>query len=442
MSVKDQQRFRVLALLHERHITAREAAEMVGLCVRQVRRLLVRYRAEGAPGIVHRNRGRQPAHALTRELVARIAQCLAEPPYSAANNHHARELLAEHEGIEASVSSIRRVRRAAGLSSPRKRRPPKPHPPRDRKPQAGMMLLIDASKHHWFGPSRPPCHLLAAIDDATNEVFAIFRQEEDTVGYVLLLQQVVKARGVPLVLYSDHRTLFGSPGCGSVQPAPSGPGVQFARICQELGIHQSFANSPQAKGRVERLFGTLQGRLPIELELRDAHLIDDANRLLPGLLKRHNHRFRKTPDSPDSAYRPAPDTDVLRHILALRFPRTVANDNTVSFGGRCLLLRPKPDRSYAGKTVEVLVEPNGRISFSHHHACIGQGPKVRPPASVRPSDIVADLPTPSGPTPSPEPPRPRREPVVVRPPPDHPWRRSTVRPPKQPTVQSNQPVGG
>jgi hypothetical protein len=305
-----------------------------------------------------------------------------------------------------------------------------------------MMLLIDASNHHWFGPKRPPCHLLAAIDDATNEVFAVFREEEDTVGYILLLQQVIKARGVPLVLYSDRRTLFGPPGRGSSQRVASEPGVQFARICQELGIRQSFANSPQAKGRVERLFGTLQGRLPVELDLREARSIDDANRVLPGLLKQHNQRFRNVPDSPDSAYRPAPQPDVLRRILGLRFPRTAANDNTVSFGGRSLLVRTQRDRSYAKKTIEVLVEPDGRISFWHDRSCIGHGPRVRPPLSVNPSKIVAELPPPPKPTPPPKPRRPKPEPVVVRPAPDHPWRRAGVRPRKQATVECGQPVGG
>ena len=305
-----------------------------------------------------------------------------------------------------------------------------------------MMILIDASKHHWFGPELPPCHLLAAIDDATNEVFAIFREEEDTVGYVLLLQQVMKARGIPLVLYSDRRTLFGPPGPGSTQPTPAGPGVQFARVCRELGIRQSFANSPQAKGRVERLFGTLQGRLPVELALRQARSVADANRALPKLLKKHNQRFNKTPESPDSAYRPAPQPDALRRILGLRFQRSVANDNTVSFGGRSLLVRPQPDRSYAGKTIDVLLEPDGRISFWHHRACIGQGPKVRPPCSVRPSDIVAELPVPAKQPPPLKPRPPRREPVVVKPAPDHPWRRTFLPPPRPAQVQSQQPVGG
>jgi hypothetical protein len=305
-----------------------------------------------------------------------------------------------------------------------------------------MMLLIDASKHRWLGPDLPPCHLLATVDDATNEVFAIFRQEEDTVGYTLLLKRILKARGVPLTLYSDRRTLFGRPHADCDDESASETDTHFARIRRELGIEPIFARTPQAKGRIERAFETLQDRLTVELALTGARSIEDANRALPALLKRHNQRFQVNPESPDSAFRASPLPDRLRYVLALRFPRVVANDNTVSFGGRRLAI-PGPNLpSYSRKTIEVLVEPNGRISFWHQGTLIAEGPSVKPPVSVEPSAIVAELPLPAKQPPSPKPRRQRREPVIVKPAPDHPWRLAAARPRKQPAVECHQPVGG
>ncbi len=434
--MQDQQRLAVLQAVDAGRQTAPEAAEALGLSVRQVRRLLARYRTNGVASVPHGNRGRAPKHALSPEFRERIATLVGES-YTDANNHHAQELLAEEHGIQLSVSSLRRIRIDARCPSPRKRRPSKSHPRRERKPQAGMMLLLDASKHRWFGPDLPECHLLAAIDDATGEVFALFREQEDTFGYLELLRRVCQARGVPIVLYSDRRTLFGPTVDGKTDPLHA----HFARVTAELGIHHSFAGSPQAKGRVERLFGTFQDRLVVLLRRRNVRSVEEANRCLPELLRQHNQRFAKEPASPESAYREPPVKTQLRRILALRFPRVVANDNTVSFGGKRILLQTKPQASLARKRVELAVEPDGTIAFWSGDQCVARGPDVQPPDSVTPSRIVRELPEPKT-TPQPRLLKTRHEPVIVRPAPDHPWRRPLVAAPRPQPLQSAQSRGG
>lgn len=205
LSMQEQGTLQVLTLLSEGHITARAAADQLDLSIRQVRRKLKSFRRHGAAGIPHGNRGRRPPNAVSEKMREEIVQ-LAQDTYSAYNNHHFKEQLAEVHGIDISVSSVRRLRVQANLPSPRKRRAPKHRTRRERKPQPGMMLQADASSHRWFGPQHAPCQLLAAIDDATGVVCAaLFRQEEDTVGYLQLLREVIGRHGVPLSLYSDRR---------------------------------------------------------------------------------------------------------------------------------------------------------------------------------------------------------------------------------------------
>ena len=373
----------------------------------------------------------RPSNAIPDRVREQVI-ALAEGQYEACNDHHLQELLAEREDLQLSVSSVRRVRRDAGLRSPRKRRPPKHRSKRERKPQAGMMLQIDGSPCRWLGDEGPSFNVIAAIDDATNEVFAVFRQEEDAAGYMLLLRDVIEKRGVPLSLYSDcHSALFpGKKAEPSIQEQLAGQGAttQVGRAARELGIQQIPSYCPQGKGRVERLFKTLQDRLVVELGLEGIATIEEANAFLPEFLKRFNARFTKAPADPEPAYRPAPEPDRLQQILCFEFTRVVARDNTISFGGRCLAVGKKPGPSYAKKTVTVRVAPDGQFSFWHKDKCIAQGPKVEGELRATPREIAPLLPAdhppqpPKRPVQAPRKPK-RREPSPVTPPPNHPWRK-------------------
>lgn len=294
LTMSDAVVLQVLTELDAGGRTAADAATALGLSVRQVRRKLAAYRSLGVASIPHQSRGRITHNALSQAQRSRVEH-LAKTVYAACNDHHFRDCLEHDHGICLSVSTVRRIRLQAGQAAVRRRRAPKHRSRRERKPRAGMMLQIDASPHQWFGADHPPCALVAAIDDATSEVFALFRDQEDTVGYMLLLQQVISQRGLPETLYCDRHTIFLPPSKQEPtiqeQLQGQGPKTQFSRAMNQLGIRIISAGSPQAKGRVERLFGSLQDRLCAELAIHGISTIEQANAFLPAFVARYNTQF-------------------------------------------------------------------------------------------------------------------------------------------------------
>lgn len=266
-----------------------------------------------------------------------------------------------------SRSTVRRILKRHGLTSPRRRRAPKHRSRRDRYPQEGMLLQIDGSPHDWLEGRGPRLVLLSAIDDATGTVpFALFTEQEDAPGYFLLLKEIIKREGVPWSLYSDNHAVFRvnpkAPLSIEEQLAREEDITQFGRALRELGIEAIFAMSPQAKGRVERLFETLQDRLVSELRLAGAKTEEEANQALRCFLPRFNQRFGVPARQPESAYRARPADLDLDYILCSRHPRTVASDNTVRFHKHTFQLLPGPDRmSYAHAKVEVCEQSDGTI---------------------------------------------------------------------------------
>jgi transposase len=262
---EEQKRLMVLSSVGEGHVGAGEAAVGLGLSVRHVRRLLARYRKEGAAGIAHGNRGKRPYNKLDDAVRARVTE-LAESKYVGLNTQHLTEILAEREGLSLSRSTVRRVLLASGIRSPRKRRPPRHRSRRERRSQQGMLLQIDASNHDWLEDRGPRFCLVGAIDDATGEVpHALFRIEEDTQGYFELLEHIVATHGVPLAVYRDRHSIFEPTARHQEtleeQLAGEREPTQFGRLLKELGITSIPSHSPQRRGRVERLWGTFQDRL-------------------------------------------------------------------------------------------------------------------------------------------------------------------------------------
>jgi len=430
LTVQEHKTLEVLTRLDAGQFTAAQAAPLLGRSLRQVRRKLQAFRAQGATAVVHHNRGRTPHNALSPSLRARIEE-LVKAKYSAFNHHHAQEMLALHEGIQVSVSTLRRWRLQADLPSPRKRRPGKKHLRREPRPQAGMLLQIDASPFAWLGQG-PSLNLVAGIDDATNEAFALLREQEDTVGYLQLLRQVAHARGLPLSLYSDRHSIFFSPRAQqpTVEEQLAGqlPQTQFGRAMQELGIGMIPAHSPQAKGRVERLFNTLQDRLTNELQLAGVQTMEEANAFLPEFLRRYNAGFAHDPADPTPAWRPSPAD--LDQCLCLKFTRVVAPDHAVSFGPHRLPVCGRGGPSYARKRIEIHVALDGQFTYWYRGTCIGRGPVVPGPVPATDRELAKRLPL-KAPAPAPAPPpapvrKPKSPRVPVTPAPDHPWRRSAV----------------
>ena len=269
---------------------------------RHTRRILAAYRERGAAALAHGHRGRRPVNATPEALVVDVAQ-LARTRYAGVNHTHLAELLAEREGIHIGRTTLRRVLLDVGLSSPRRRRPPKHRVRRQRMPQEGMLIQMDGSYHRWLADHRPPFTLLIAVDDATGSVVdALFCPQEDSHNYFLLMQNLLRRRGIPLALYTDRHAVFKHKS----EYQATGTPTQFRRAMAELGIQMIFALSPQAKGRVERAAGTFQDRLITELRLAGATTIEQAKAVLKQFLPRFNRRFQVPAQCPDPAFRPLP----------------------------------------------------------------------------------------------------------------------------------------
>jgi transposase len=368
LSMKDQKRLQVISELDAGRVTGREGAELMGVSVRQARRLLAAYRRKGVEAVVHGNRGRTPA-TRTPEAIRDQVLALAHTTYKDYNDQHFTEELAEQHGIVLSRSTVRRIRRQAELDSPRHRRSPRHRSRRARYPQAGMLLQIDGSDHDWLEGRGPRLTLIAAIDDATNEVpYALFREQEDAAGYFLLVRHIAESHGLPLALYADRHTIFQSPVEATIEQQLRGeaPQSQFGRLLTELSIQLIAARSAQAKGRIERLFETLQDRLVKVLRQAGATSLTEANAALAQYLPVFNKRFSKAATEPGSTYRPLPTHLNSDQVFCFKHERTVANDNTISFAGVILQIPPGPDRiSYAKARVQVHQYLDGRVGICY-----------------------------------------------------------------------------
>ncbi len=372
---EEQKRLYVLNQIIEGKMLAQQAANLLKRSVRQVRRLLAKYRRDGASALMHGNRGRQPVNRVGRRVIGKVLK-LARGRYAGFNQQHFSELLSEREGIHISRSTTRRILTEAGIASPRQRRPPKHRSRRERYPQEGMLVQIDGSPHRWLGPQRKKFTLLAAIDDATGKVVAaLFRQQEDAQGYFLLLQTIVERYGCPLAVYRDRHGIFQrfkkrDPTIAEqLEDQPNH--TQFGRLLNELGITSIAAHSPQSKGRVERLFATFQDRLVSELRLAGASTIDDANRTLLEFLPRYNRRFAITPQQPGTVYRKLRADLKIEALFCFKYRRTVGMDNIVRFGEHRIQIQPDPHRSsYARSRVEVQQRMNGSVAVYYSDRCL------------------------------------------------------------------------
>ena len=338
MTQKEITRLRVINQTIDKVITIKEAAELLGLSERQVIRLKKGVVEEGPAFIIHKNRGRKPQHTLPDEVRMKIVE-LKQTKYQEANFNHFVELLEEHEDIKVSYTSVHRILTQAGIKSPKKHRKRKSHHRRKRKPQKGMLVQIDASPHEWIiGGELFTLH--GAIDDATGEILALFFTPNECMeGYFEIIRQIVKNYGIPMSLYCDRHTIFVSPNDGklSIEDQLKGKTVnltQFGRAMEELGITIIKANSPQAKGRIEKLWDTLQSRLPVEFKIRGIDTMEAANAFLSQFIVAYNEKFGVEPENPEPAFRPLEPGIELDHILCIKEERTIIEDSAFSYKGK------------------------------------------------------------------------------------------------------------
>jgi transposase len=335
-----------------------------------MRRICRRVEIEGKAGVIHGNTGRRPWNQADDELREEVVE-LFRTKYKGFNDQHFTEKLDTEEGIEVSRSTVRRWLRAESLPSARRRRPPKHRRRRDRKPQAGMMVLWDGSRHDWLEGRGPRLCLMGTIDDATNELLpgAHFVDQECSAGYLRNLLEIGREKGLPWSIYMDqHGTLRRNDNFWTLEEELRGEQdpTHVGRALKELGIETIYALSPQAKGRVERLWGTLQDRLVSELRLVGASTKDEANEVLERFISEYNERFAIPPADSQSAWGKVRKGLDLERVCSFCYGATVLNDNTVRLGGHIIDIPEGPrKRSYAKAKVEVrqLLDGSWRVYY-------------------------------------------------------------------------------
>lgn len=358
MSLGQWRKLDVVERVERGELTVREGAQVLGLSRRQVQRLRKKVRLSGPRGVIHGNTDRAPKHKTPELIVARIVELWREK-YAGFNDQHFTEKLAELEGLKLSRQTVRRLLRKAGIGSPRKRRPNTHRRRRDRRPQAGQMILWDGSRHDWLEGRGPILCLMGAIDDATGELLpgAHFVEQECSAGYLRVLRDIIATKGVPLSAYMDrHGTLKRNDRnwTRAEQLAGRQEPTHVKRALDDLGVQVMYALSPQAKGRVERLWGTLQDRLVSELRLVGAANVRTANKVLYKYRFQHNDRFAVPPQDSNTAWRPLPAGLTPDELCAFQYVRTVQNNNTVRIGTRIIDIKSHPTRTTFARA-EVLV---------------------------------------------------------------------------------------
>ena len=310
-----------------------QAAELLGLSKRQVLRLRKGVEEKGKDALNHGNKGKVPSTTVSEEERQKIVN-LYNVKYAGANFQHFTELLEEYECIKASESFVRTLLKSEGIQSPKKKRKPKKHKRRKRKSHAGQMVQTDATPHDFFENGEAVC-LHGAIDDATGEITGLYMTQNECLdGYFNVFEQMIENFGIPASAYADYHTIFASPKVGKLSIEDELAGVivndtQFGRACRELGITLIWARSAQAKGRIERLWGTLQDRLVIEFRINGITDIEAANKFLPGFIKRYNQQFRVEALEEETMF--LPNGHDLINILCVREKRKLDNSGAFSF---------------------------------------------------------------------------------------------------------------
>lgn len=310
-------------------------AKVLGMSERQGWRLLAQVRKRGALGVVHGNRGRASSRRISDKIREKVIH-LCQKDYAGFNDRHFTQELLDQEKISLSRETIRKILRSSGIVSVHPVKKRKHRLRRMPKDRFGEMLQGDASPHDWLEGRGPKLDLVHFVDDATGIEWADFFDEETTEGYFTVMMDILKTEGIPQTLYVDNHSVFRVNRDQTQEEQLTGrrPLTTFGRAMEELGVHIIYADSPEAKGRVERRGGLHQDRLVSELRKAKASTREEARKVLKAYLKKNNARFRRTPANSESAFISLPENCDLKQILCWKEERTVGNDNTIAFQGR------------------------------------------------------------------------------------------------------------
>lgn len=369
MSKRESKRLHIIHQALDAKITQVEGAELIGISDRQIRRMIRRIREEGDEGICHRLRGKVSNHRISRKVKERALKLFKEA-YHDFNLAHATEKLAEAHGITVNGETLRLWLNEAEIPY-KKRKVKKYRERRERRAHFGELIQIDGSHHDWFEGRGPICVFMGYIDDATNTVHGRFYDYEGTMPAMDSMKRYIKRYGIPKSVYLDKHTTYKSWAEPTIEEELNDqkPMSHFEKSLAGLEIEVIHANSPQAKGRVERLFKTLQDRLVREMRLMGIKSIDEANEFLTIYLPKHNRKFKKPAASDADLHRPAPHSRALDHILCIKEERMVKNDFTIAHN--CKLYQIEQAIRAEKVTVEERLDGTMHISYK------GQGLRYR-----------------------------------------------------------------
>lgn len=387
MGVRDAQRLGPVKAAIEGRITNAKGAELTGLSLRQFKRLKARVRSSGAAGLLHGNRGRPSSRRLGDGTRAEIVGLLLRDA-PRLNDCHVRDVL-EERGVTVSAETVRQVRCALGLRAKHHRRPRQHRQRRLRAARVGSLVLIDGSEHAWLGPLQPKFTIVGTLDDATGRPLSLVRRpHEDLHGFTQALRETIENFGVPEALYGDRTGIaVRNDGYWSREEELEGRRrpTQFGRMLEELGIRYIAANSPEAKGRIERFWFVVQDRLVAELALRGITTLEGFDAFVPTFIGRCRDWFAKPARESVEAWRGVPRN--LDRILACRYTRIVGRDNIVTIPGDALQIPPGPrQRSFARARVEVREKLDGGIVVLKDGALLHERPAPEGPFTLMPRD--------------------------------------------------------
>jgi transposase len=407
MSTQEITRLEAMQRIKDKSLRQKEAARMLNLSVRQIKRLFQAYKAQGAKGLISARRGKRSNHRLEAQVEQQALDLLKEK-YTDFGPTLAHEKLREVHGIEISRESVRKLMIVEGMWKPKRAKQPPVHQLRERRACFGELVQIDGSDHTWFEDRGDRCTLLVYIDDATGQLSELwFVADETFFGYCEASRHYFERYGKPVAFYSDKHGVF-----RVNQPRPLGLSrglTQFGRAMQELGIQILCANSPQAKGRIERANQTLQDRLVKELRLRGISDMEAGNAYLPEFCADFNRRFAVLPRSSHDTHRPLLKTENLDVILTHQETRTLSKNLTVQFKHVIYQIQSdRPDYTLRNAQVTVCENAKGEVTILYKNKPLSYTIFHK---STRQADIV-DTKTLD-----------RHIQTSQPPAPDHPWRR-------------------
>ena len=371
MTDKELKKATVIDQANKGYITVKEAALALGLSTRQVQRLKKKVREFGPSAIVHQNTGRKPANAVTDSTKQTILDLAKSEDLRDCNFVHLKELLSENYGIDVGYATLHELLTQNGISSPKHRRRFKPHRRRARKPNMGLLLQTDATPYRWFKNDRKYYALHGAIDDATGQLTALYMTKNECLeGYFQMLRQTIRDFGLPCSIYADRHTIFQSPNKkkAEVDSDVKVNDTQLGRALKELNITLIPAKSPQAKGRIERVWQTLQSRLPIEFNISGIDNIEDANTFLENYIYKFNSQFAVEPKDAESLFtKPSKDLD-LDSILCVKVRRKIDSGGVFSYMNKKFKIVETAETGYlpCNATINVLLSQNIGIKAQYN----------------------------------------------------------------------------